>query len=952
VSRAWRRFGSGALRDNQKAMPFGRFLGLVLVFAVCAGAEKSRSTFYPKLLTERARANAERHPWAREQVRQLVEGTAPWMKLSDEELWAAVFGAEIDRSHSVWSSGYCPACRRPVLMYAWEIDAWRQPWKVRCPHCRELFPKNDFQKYYQSGLNRHGVFEQRLADKRLLFNPEFPNPADAKHQFGVDDGHGYAEGDKRWWFVGAYLRYGQWEQVVLGGITKLAAAYVVTGNPVYARKAAILLDRLADLFPTFDYAQQGLVYERRRYGGGVAGYVSYSIDSAYDVRKLALAYDQIFEGIQTDRQLVDFLARQAAAYQLDNPKQSFAGIQRNIEERILRDVLRNPHKIHTNYPGTEGTLAIIESILDWPASRPRVEALIEEIVARTTEVDGLSGEKGLNSYATLGPHYLAYLLEHFLRADLGLLDGLLARHPGLRETYRFFVDTWVGRQYYPISGDAGAFAVRSEEYAGLPLKPQAGRYGSDLPVSPYTFLWRLYRATSDPLYLQIFHLGLEKYGEQAARDLFAADPDQPLREARDAVARHGAWPAPRSVLKRDWRLALLRSPRAPDAAVWLDFDSVPQSRLKSHYHFDAMNLGLFAKGLDLLPEFGYPAVQFGDWHTKQALWHKKTIVHNTVVVDGRDQSGGDARATLWGDGQLLRVVRASSPAQYGGRQYERTVAMADLNPGNFYVLDVFRVAGGREHAFLLRSHFAPILAPELKWTPAPAWGDTELLRAFETDRQPPPVWRVDFEAQNRMGYLPAGGRAGLRYTSLTRGAEVLRCETWTVRNATSSEQFWIPTLIVRRSGLSSELVSTFAGVLEPYEARPAIASVSRHPLLTTGGARWGDAHVAVEVEHPTGNDTWIAADVENPLSQSPSLYHDATLVEPRRGIQLRGEFAWVRRNRQGAIEAMALAGGDLLVAGTAELRLRHPVDFLEVHFTAAGSRVVAGSADAIALLRR
>jgi hypothetical protein len=214
------------------------------------------------------------------------------------------------------------------------------------------------------------------------------------------------------------------------------------------------------------------------------------------------------------------------------------------------------------------------------------------------------------------------------------------------------------------------------------------------------------------------------------------------------------------------------------------------------------------------------------------------------------------------------------------------------------------------------------------------------------------VWRVDFEAQNRLGYLPAGARAGLRYTSLTAGAEVLRCETWTVRNATSSEQFWIPTLIVRRSGLSGELASTFAGVLEPYEARPVIASVSRHPLLTTGGARWGDAHVAVEVEHPTGSDTWIAADVENPLSQSPSLHHDGTLVEPRRRIQLRGEFAWVRRNRQGAVEAMALAGGDSLTAGTAELRLRRPVDFLEVHFTPAGSRVVAGSADAIASLRR
>lgn len=192
----------------------------------------------------------------------------------------------------------------------------------------------------------------------------------------------------------------------------------------------------------------------------------------------------------------------------------------------------------------------------------------------------------------------------------------------------------------------------------------------------------------------------------------------------------------------------------------------------------------------------------------------------------------------------------------------------------------------------------------------------------------------------------------MRYISLTPGAEVLRCETWTVRYASYSEQFWIPTLIVRRAGLSGELASTFAGVVEPNEARPVIASVSRHPLLTTGGVRWGDAHVAVEVEHPTGSDTWIAAGVENPLSQSFSLHRDGTLVEPRRGIQLRGEFAWVRRSRQGAVAAMALAGGDLLTAGTAELRLRRPVDFLDVHFTPAGARVVAGLTDAIASLHR
>lgn len=931
-----------------------RFLAVFLVLPLLAPAEKTQSTFYPRVLTERAQANARRYPWAERSVRAIIARAQPWLRLPDEELWGLMFGPAIDRSHSVWSSGYCPACRRPVLMYDWEIDAWRHPWKVRCPHCREFFPKNDFAAFHRSGLNEQGVFDPRRADRRLLFNVEHPDPGDTRRMFGVDGGEGYAEGDARWWFAGTYLRYGQWDQLVLAGVTHLAAAYVVTGEARYARQAGILLDRIADVFPTFDYGAQGLVYERRRYGGGVAGYVSYAIDSAYDVRKLALAYDQIFEAIRQDGSLVAFLSRQAAAHKLENPKRSFADIQRNIEERILRDVQRNPLKIRTNYPGQEGTLAIIDSVLDWPSSRPRVHAALDEIVARTTEVDGVSGEKGLNSYATIGPHFLAHLLEHYLRADPVLLTGLLERHPQLGQTYRFFVDTWVGRQYYPLSGDAGSFAVRSPVYAGLPLTPDRGegRHGVEPPVSMFTFLWRLARATGDPLYFQIIHLGLEQHGEDAIQDLFAEDPAAVVRETRQAVARHGAWPKLGSVLKAEWRLALLRTPHAPEAAVWLDFDSVPQSRLKSHYHYDAMNLGLFAKGLDLLPEFGYPAVQFGDWHTPQARWHRKTAAHNTVVVDGKDQAGGDARATLWADGHRVRMVRASSPDQYRGKQYERTVAMAETGGGDFYVLDVFRVAGGREHAKITRSHFARLETPGLRLQQAPPWGGTNLLRGFRSDPRPPENWSADFLIEDRLGYLPPGAQVRLRYTDLTREAEAMTCESWTVRNATSTEQFWIPTVITRRAAAEGgELASTFAGVLEPYETRPRLRTIRRLPLVTEDSVVWGDEHVAVELEGDGFRDLWMAADAENPLGRSPSLRAGGALVQPDRRVRLSGELAWVRTGKEGAVEALALAGGDALSAGGFSLRLHRKVVFLELEIGPGQARVRSGPAEAVADVR-
>lgn len=142
-------------------------------------------------------------------------------------------------------------------MYNWEMAPLQRPWKVRCPHCKTLFPTNDFGAFYRSGLDEKGVFDPKRADRSLLFNQEHSDPNDPLHRFGVDDGEGYVEGDKRWRFIGAYLIYGQWKQGILDGIRALADAYTVTGDQRYAHKAAVLLDRVADLYPTFERPDMG-----------------------------------------------------------------------------------------------------------------------------------------------------------------------------------------------------------------------------------------------------------------------------------------------------------------------------------------------------------------------------------------------------------------------------------------------------------------------------------------------------------------------------------------------------------------------------------------------------------------------------------------------------------------------------------------------------------------------
>ncbi len=353
-----------------------------LVASACGAGQpaKQGSALFPSSLIAKARTNIAQYEWARTFAQPITEAARPWLDKSDDQLWDLMFGAGIKRSWMVWSNGHCPSCKNSVPMYTWQMDALNHPWKTRCPHCKELFPKNDFAAFQRSGLDEHGVFDPARANRTLLFNTEHPEATDPMHSFGVDDGEGYVDGANRWRFIGAYLIYGQWKQAIVAGIRSLAAAYVVTGDAKYAHKAGVLLDRVADLNPTFDFGRQGVMYE----GPPRDGYVSTWHDACFEVRDLALAYDQTFEALRQDRELVRFLADKAQRYKLQNAKSTFTDVQRNIEERILRDTVEHRQKIESNYPQTDISIILCNTVLNWPANRKEIMIAIDAILEQST----------------------------------------------------------------------------------------------------------------------------------------------------------------------------------------------------------------------------------------------------------------------------------------------------------------------------------------------------------------------------------------------------------------------------------------------------------------------------------------------------------------------------------------------------------------------------------------
>ena len=331
-------------------------------------------------------------------------------------------------------------------MYDWSVSVWEQPWKLTCPRCIDVFPKNDFHIFYRSGLDASGVFDPEQANRDLLFNADHPDPADPQHTFGVDDGHGFVnDAGDRWRFIATYLVYGQWKGLVWTGIERLAEAYAATGDQAYSRRAGVLLDRLADVYPGFDYRSQGFVYEKL----GNRGYISNWHDACAEVLTLTTAYDQVREALLADDELVAVLSARGKEFDLPTPKDSGVQICSNIEQRILQDTLNHIDKIQSNFPTTEMAVILIEAVQRGAQGMERIHELLDDAIGRATAVDGLSGEKGLTGYACIAPRTLAYYLALFARARPEFLGEILTRHPSLHELYRFHIDTWVGNRFYP-----------------------------------------------------------------------------------------------------------------------------------------------------------------------------------------------------------------------------------------------------------------------------------------------------------------------------------------------------------------------------------------------------------------------------------------------------------------------------------------------------------------------
>lgn len=810
--------------------------------------------------------NCERFEWAGKLRSTAVANAQPWVEHSDEALWSMVPGQNLPRCIDVTMDLKAPlsekrlgclGCGEKIHAfgnYPYEPDFAARPWKLTCPSCNAVFPTNDFGQYYASGIDARGVFDPAKADRRLLFNTAHPDPKDPLHTFGVDDGFGYIDKNGRAHRFIGYYTWKYWRHL-LGGLTTLADAYVYTGDTRYAHKAAILLDRIADVYPEMDwspYAKRGWFHSD---GGSGIGKVEGRIWETSFATSLCGSYDKILAGTRNDPALGAFLQRQAERYQLPSRKGTRELFVKNVDEGILRTIFRSicAGQIAGNEGMHQRTAALAALALN---TEPETSAWLDwlfapdggaipGLIVGKLDRDGVSPEAGpgyalswgvgFAAVATVIADYPAYTRHNIFRD-----------YPQFRATFAAAYRLCVLGLATPNIGDAGT----------------TGSIGR-ASVSP-EFIATGYRYTRDPALAVAAYRANGNSGRGLGRDILAAEPDA-LAEEIDRLGQQ-AGPRPiASTLLSGYGLAQLETGNARAGAAL----ALYYGRSIFHGHADHLNFDLLAFGAWLTPDHGYPEFATA-WPHRTAVTIN-TLAHNTVVVDQKPQArnyGGHTR--LFAQAPGLSVVQADARDCYPQTsQYTRTMLLIDAPragtataadaPANTYAVDIFQVTGGSDHLYSFHGPPGAITADGQEFVAQSGGSYAGPDIPFKADRgpvgyswwynvrraaTPKAQFTLDWKTGS-YGVIAEKDDVHLRFHSLTPISDAALAEADPPQNKKPANPRRLGYALLHRTGKTG-LASTFVSVIEPYRGAPFIRSVER---LDTGN----DSQVVLRVHGVDGS---------------------------------------------------------------------------------------------------
>jgi hypothetical protein len=895
---------------------------VLLMIAAPSWAGRDGGGHYSAQRVANLRANVEQYDWAQSQRDRYVSSAQRWVEMSDEELWRLIPCQTLPRCIDVTMTARkgqgnfrmgCLVCGDDVFKhgnYPYRPNCASLPWKLTCPSCGTVFPTNDFAAFYESALDEHGCFNRDLGDKSLLFNAEHPDPNDPLHKWGVDDGWGYIDADGHEHRYIAYYTWKLWGYIE-GGLGALANAYLYTGDPIYAHKAGVMLDRLADVYPAMDwapYAEMGWFHSD---GGSGKGKIEGRIWETGDIRRLATAYDMVADGLDDCPELLEFLGAMAEQYDLPGEKGSLEDLHHNIEEGILRTGAEAiiSGQIRGNEGMYQSAMAAVAMAfgrdpemsewMDWNFAPDG--GRIPGIIIGRIDRDGV-GAEGAPSYSLGWASNIGKLAD--MLADYADYDNhdIYRDYPSFAKTFAAGYGLVVLGLATPNIGDCGSTG-------------SMGKVAADP-----NFIARGYRYLHDPeIGLAVWRAN-DNSVEGLKPDIWAEDPNAYIDEiaaigqAADGADEGGGFNRAGYGL-----MSLERGRGSTGTALWMMY-----GRSFGHGHHDRLNIGVYGFGLKLSPDLGYP--EFASRWPKRGEWTDNTICHNTVIVDGQPQTANwSGHSVFFKTLPGLSAGEVSSPNVYEQCDvYARTIALIGVGDGDAYGLDLFRVRGGAEH--LLSFHalpgdphvdrLMPVEQGEGTYAgPEVAFGKRESndvplgyswLYGVARDDNPAAQWMLDWQAPDGYRGAKAADEIHLVYHHLTPCDEVALAWGDPPQNKSGNPRR-LRYALAKRTG-DDGLASTFVSLHEPYRGDPLIDSLER---LEAGPDAAGFEAVTVRVNLADGATDYLVS------------CSGGELVEAAEDLSFDCRLGFVRV-RNGVVERAAIIGGTTLALGEFRLQADEP----------------------------
>ncbi|MBM4049923.1 MAG: hypothetical protein FJ279_32910, partial [Planctomycetes bacterium] len=256
-------------------------------------ARKRGRAYYTDEMLALAKANMAKHPG----LVSGLKGASFFDKMTDADLFAFLPSWNVPRQ--CYGNWPCPHCGEKIYeksaFYPWQHEA-RGSFKSKCPLCGKLFPTNDITKDdFTSG---------EYPDDGWGYVGE--PPAGSKPAGGL-----FAERGKFAGWVAYHNHHSMW--LFTGSeMKRLGERYLLLGDESAAHRVAVLLARLAYIYPGMDMTWQQVDNHYLRSGRLL-------VDGNWERTGLLVpacqAYDAIHDYMGRDTQLVEFLKAKDPAIQ-------------------------------------------------------------------------------------------------------------------------------------------------------------------------------------------------------------------------------------------------------------------------------------------------------------------------------------------------------------------------------------------------------------------------------------------------------------------------------------------------------------------------------------------------------------------------------------------------------------------------------------------------------------